>query len=80
MEVIFFGYLGTYVFSVQELVRRYNTFDLQPQVYSSILVRILITLALTFVIGSLSIDHSEALFAAQNSEELPVRRPPPGCC
>ena len=71
MEVIFFGYLGTYVFSVQELVRRYNTFDLQPQVYSSILVRILITLALTFVIGALGIDRGEALFAAQNSEELP---------
>ena len=50
MELIFYGYLGAYVFSVQELIRRYNTFDLQPQVYSSILVRILVATILTLVI------------------------------
>lgn len=50
MELIFYGFLGAYVFSVQELIRRYNTFDLQPQVYSSILVRILVATILTLVI------------------------------
>jgi tetratricopeptide (TPR) repeat protein len=49
MTLLFYGYLGAYVFSVQELVRRYNTFDLRPQVYSSILVRMLIAAVITFV-------------------------------
>lgn len=49
MELVFFAYLGAYVFSVQELVRRYNTFDLQPQVYSSIAIRMLIAVAIVYV-------------------------------
>jgi hypothetical protein len=49
MGLIFFAYLGAYVFSVQELVRRYNTFDLQPQVYSSMAIRMLIAVAIVYV-------------------------------
>jgi hypothetical protein len=49
MQLVFFGYLGAYVFSVQELVRRYNTFDLQPQVYSSMAIRMLIAIAIVYV-------------------------------
>ncbi|MBV7337322.1 tetratricopeptide repeat protein [Chloroflexi bacterium TSY] len=50
--VVIYGFLGVYVFSVQELVRRYNTFDLQPQVYSSILVRFLIALPIVFILAT----------------------------
>lgn len=49
MRLVFFAYLGAYVFSVQELVRRYNTFDLQPQVYSSMAIRMLIAIAIVYV-------------------------------
>ncbi len=49
MQLVFFAYLGAYVFSVQELVRRYNTFDLQPQVYSSMAIRMLIAIAIVYV-------------------------------
>ncbi len=49
MRLVFFAYLGAYVFSVQELIRRYNTFDLQPQVYSSILVRMTLAIIIVFV-------------------------------
>ncbi len=49
MRLVFFAYLGAYVFSVQELIRRYNTFDLQPQVYSSILVRMTLAILIVFV-------------------------------
>lgn len=49
--LVIYGYLGAYIFSIQELIRRYNTFDLQPQVYSSILVRMLISIAITFILG-----------------------------
>ncbi len=49
MTVVFFGYAGAYIFAIQELIRRYNTFDLQPQVYSSILVRMLMAIIVTFV-------------------------------
>jgi len=47
--LIFYSYLGAYVFSVQELVRRYNTFDLQPQVYSSMLARMIVAVVIVFV-------------------------------
>lgn len=49
MGMVFFAYLGAYVFSVQELVRRYNTFDLQPEVYSSTVIRMLIAVAIVYV-------------------------------
>ncbi|MDQ2696289.1 MAG: tetratricopeptide repeat protein, partial [Pseudomonadota bacterium] len=49
MRLVFIAYLGAYVFSVQELIRRYNTFDLQPQVYSSILVRMTLAILIVFV-------------------------------
>jgi hypothetical protein len=53
MELVFFAYLGAYVFAVQEVVRRYNTFDLQPQVYSSIAIRMLIAVAIVYVAAPL---------------------------
>lgn len=49
ITLVFYSFLGAYTFSVQELVRRYNTNDLRPQVYSSILVRILVAAMITFV-------------------------------
>lgn len=48
MQLVFFSLLGAYVFSVQELVRRYQTNDLRPHVYATILVRILIAAMITF--------------------------------
>jgi tetratricopeptide (TPR) repeat protein len=48
MQLLFYAFLGAYVFTVQATVRRYNTLDLQPQVYSSMLVRILVALAIVF--------------------------------
>ena len=52
MQLVFFSLLGAYVFSVQELVRRYQTNDLRPQVYATILVRIVIAAAITFAAAS----------------------------
>jgi tetratricopeptide (TPR) repeat protein len=49
MALVFYSHLGAYVFAVQELIRRYNTSDLQPPVYSSILVRMLVGGLVTFV-------------------------------
>lgn len=49
VTAIFFAYLGAFVFSVQELVRRYSTYDLQPQVYAAIVVRMLIAIGIVFV-------------------------------
>ena len=49
ITLMFIGFLGAYVYSIQELVRRYNTFDLQPQVYASILVRMLVAIVLVYV-------------------------------
>jgi tetratricopeptide (TPR) repeat protein len=51
--LMFYSFLGAYIFSVQAIIRRYNTADLQPQVYSSALVRMLFALTLTFVGSSL---------------------------
>lgn len=48
MQLLFYAFLGAYVFTVQATVRRYNTLDLQPQVFSSMLVRILVALAIVF--------------------------------
>lgn len=48
MQLIFYAFLGAYVFAVQSIIRRYNTMDLQPQVYSATLVRMLVAIAITF--------------------------------
>lgn len=47
--LVYFAFLGAYLFAVQELVRRYNTFDLLPQVYSSIFVRMLLAAGIVYV-------------------------------
>ena len=57
VELAFFAYLGAYVFSVQELIRRFNTKDLLPQVYSSILGRMILAVTITFV-GAVIIELS----------------------
>ena len=49
LTLVFFAFLGAYVFSIQELVRRFNTFDIQPQVYSSIFMRMVVAVVITFV-------------------------------
>ena len=60
VNLVFYSYLGAYVFSVQELVRRYNTFDLQPQVYSSAAVRMLIAVAIVFAAASIILAEASA--------------------
>ncbi len=52
LTLIIIGFLGAYVYSIQELLRRYNTFDLQPQTYASILVRMLVSIILVYVASS----------------------------
>ena len=49
ITLMFIGFLGAYVYSIQELARRFNTFDLQPQVYATILVRMLVAIVLVYV-------------------------------
>jgi hypothetical protein len=49
MAMIFSAFLGAYLFGIQELVRRYNTFDLLPQVYSSIFVRMVVATGIVTV-------------------------------
>ena len=49
MTLLFYAYLGASIFSIQQVIRRYNTFDLQPQVFSSISVRIFMSVAITFL-------------------------------
>ncbi len=66
MTLVFYSYLGAYVYSIQELVRRYNTFDLQPQVYSSIFVRMFIAVAITFVGASFIVINSSQFVGNSN--------------
>jgi tetratricopeptide (TPR) repeat protein len=63
MQLVFFSLLGAYVFSVQELVRRYQTNDLRPHVYATILVRIVIAAVITFAAAAV-IDLAGAEAAA----------------
>ncbi|MDM9385008.1 tetratricopeptide repeat protein [Chlorogloeopsis sp. ULAP01] len=53
VEIIFYAFLGSYFFGIQLLIRRYNTFDLQPQVYSAVILRTLLSAVITFSIASL---------------------------
>lgn len=71
-NLAFFAFLGAYVFSVQELVRRYNTFDIQPQVYSSIFMRLVVAVIITFV-GTAVIDVSAGQIVEQgeNAQAAP---------
>lgn len=71
LYLVFFSFLGAYVFSVQELVRRYQTNDLRPQVYSSILVRFLIAAVVTYAAASILID-SGAVLASQPDQNAAV--------
>ncbi len=49
MALIFYSYLGASFFAIQHVVRRYSTFDLQPQVYSVVVVRIFVSTVIVFV-------------------------------
>ena len=66
-QLMLYGYLGAYVYSVQELVRRYNTFDLQPQVYSAILVRMLMSILIVFA-GAGVIELSGATLSGDSDQ------------
>lgn len=68
IRLLFFAYLGAYVYGVMELIRRYNTFDLQPQVYAGILARMVTAVALVFV-GAL------AVFNAGSGYQAPAAAP-----
>ncbi len=59
--LVFYAYLGAYVFSIQELIRRFNTEDLRPQVYSSILMRMLVAMAIVFVGAQILIAAGQTL-------------------
>lgn len=61
VRLVFFAYLGAYLYSLIELVRRYNTFDLQPQVYASILVRMVAAVILVFV-GAATIFNAPSTY------------------
>jgi tetratricopeptide (TPR) repeat protein len=67
LTLVFFAFLGAYVFSIQELVRRFNTFDIQPQVYSSIFMRMVVAVVITFV-GAAVINLSAGEIAGQGIE------------
>ena len=69
LTLIIIGFLGAYVYSVQELLRRYNTFDLQPQTYASILVRMLVSIILVYVASSALMALSSAP-PAPNASDL----------
>jgi tetratricopeptide (TPR) repeat protein len=71
VKLVFYSYLGAFVFSVQELVRRYDTFDLQPQVYSGIAVRILIATAVTFVAASVILSGGQPAAGASQEHVWP---------
>jgi hypothetical protein len=43
------AYFGAYVHSIQTLFRRFSTFDLRPQVYNAILVRMLMAIIVVYV-------------------------------
>lgn len=67
--LLFYAFLGAYLFGVRLVVRRYNTFDLQPQVYSSIILRIIVSGAIAFGISSLL---QGTLIPVQNFGALPT--------
>jgi tetratricopeptide (TPR) repeat protein len=71
-SLVFFAYLGAYVFSVQELVRRYNTEDLRPQVFSSILGRMLVATVVVYVAA-----HILLLIQPPEPNELTLTVAPP---
>jgi len=71
ITLVFFAFLGAYVFSIQELVRRFNTFDIQPQVYSSIFMRMVVAVVITFV-GASMINLSAGEIAGSNDGSQPA--------
>lgn len=49
LSSMFYAFLGAYVFGVQQLVRRYSTMDIQPQLYSAVLMRMIVAVGVVFV-------------------------------
>lgn len=49
LSSMFYALLGAYVFGVQQLVRRYSTMDIQPQLYSAVLMRMIVAVGVVFV-------------------------------
>lgn len=54
---ITYGFIGAYLFSLQLIFRRYVQYDLKPEVFMFVTMRILITLILTFVISLLFLSE-----------------------
>jgi hypothetical protein len=54
IAIVFFGYLGALLASLQDLIRRYATSDLRPATYRSFLVRMLLRIVFAFGLASLS--------------------------
>lgn len=52
-SIVFYAFLGAYLFGVRLVIRRFNTSDLQPQVYASIILRIILSAAIAFGISTL---------------------------
>jgi len=50
-SIVTFGFLGAYFFVLNTVLHRYVRADLKPKAYSSITVRVLVVIVLTWVIG-----------------------------
>lgn len=68
-QLVFFAFLGAYFFSIGEMIRRYNTFDLLPQVFSSILVRMVSAMLLVYVGAALILGPFDWLQAVDTRAE-----------
>ncbi|WP_445636828.1 tetratricopeptide repeat protein [Nostoc sp. DSM 114161] len=72
VRIIFYAFLGSYFFGIQLLVRRYNTFDLQPQVYSAVILRTLLSAVITFSIASLIGGITTEPLSSEKSSNSPT--------
>jgi hypothetical protein len=52
-DAVVFGFLGTYFFALGTILRRYTRGDLRPKAYSSITVRVLLVMILSWVLQTL---------------------------
>lgn len=54
-NVFVYGFLGAYVFTLYDLIRRYVRGDLKPKAYSSVVTRVLVVAILSWVLSNLQI-------------------------
>lgn len=50
VRMVLTAFLGAYLYSLMEVVRRYNVFDLTPQTFSSILVRMAVAVVFAYLL------------------------------